>query len=194
MNKPLKIISFVTIIACTAALLFTLQRLYVSSPEQEHQHPQPADSKPATISMKNITLRKREKHKDYELIISAQESLFYRESDTISCKDITCNITHSGNTVANIHAERSTIDQKKKIILFPGIAHGKVRNLFIEGKDFMYNFSDQIITTDQTVTYTHPLFTLSAQHSTISITEQTIHMDKGVYSEISYNATANNGG
>src|SRR5271157_4327251 len=49
-----------------------------------------------TITIKDVTLRETEKHKEYELVVTAQESRFHHVSDVVECCNVLCKINKKG--------------------------------------------------------------------------------------------------
>jgi hypothetical protein len=145
-----------------------------------------------TITIKGITIKESDKVKGYDFVITANESNFNHLSSQIECYDILCNIFRNKNPIASVHAEKSFIDRLSKKILFGGPVKGAIKNLSFSGNDVFYNFSTQKVHTQKSITFSHPNFTFSANHSTVDINSQKIQMSKGVYSEILSDPTPNN--
>lgn len=144
-----------------------------------------------TITIRDITLHEAEKCKGYEMVVTAQESRFHNVSDIVECCNVHCKISKHGQSMATVQATTSRIDRPKRIVTFQGPVQGTFKDLIFHGCDISYNFSDQIVTSDKTTTYTHPLFRFCAQQSTVNINAGTIQMSKGVQSEFSCRAASN---
>ena len=145
----------------------------------------------SAVTIKNITLREYEKKKGYELIVTAQESRLHSSSDLVECKGVTGSIVRHGECVAVVSAEESVIDRSAHNILFKGSVHGMFKELEMQGADIAYDFATHIVTTERVMTYTHPLFLLSAQQSAVNVHAQKIRLSKGVRSEFLYCAASN---
>jgi hypothetical protein len=142
----------------------------------------------SAVTIKNITLREYEKKKGYELVVTAQESRLHSSSDLVECKGVTGSIVRHGERVAIMSAEKSVIDRSAHHILFKGSVHGMFKDLKMYGADIAYDFATHMVTSDRAMTYTHPLFLLSAQQSAVNVHAQKIRLSKGVRSEFLYRA------
>src|SRR5437773_569216 len=99
------LLSLVVTLASLSGVYFFLPMLFQKKQTQSSipstQRPAfPIDTKiggtgPAIIA-KDITLRERDKDKNYEFIVTAQESRFY-PSDIVDCHKVICNIMYHGN-------------------------------------------------------------------------------------------------
>lgn len=148
----------------------------------------------SAVTIKNITLREYEKKKGYELVVTAQESRLHSSSDLVECKGVTGSIVRHGERVAIMSAEKSVIDRSAHHILFKGNVHGMFKDLEMCGADIAYDFATHMVTSDRVMTYTHPLFLLSAQQSAVNVHAQKIRLSKGVRSEFLYRAAADKSG
>ena len=146
-----------------------------------------------TITIKDIILKEHGKDKHYELMVKAKESTVHHVTDSIECKNVACNITHQGKPIAHLSAEKSFVDRQGKNVIFAGPVKGSFKDISMQGRDINYNFSQQIITTDQQTTYTHASFNLSAQQSVVDIKKQKIILKNGVRSEFLSRPAANEG-
>ena len=148
----------------------------------------------SAVTIKNITLREYEKKKGYELVVTAQESRLHSSSDLVECKGVTGSIVRHGERVAVVSAEKSVIDRSAHNIFFKGNIHGMFKDLEMQGADIAYDFATHMVTTDHTMIYTHPLFSLSAQQSAVNVHAQKIRLSKGVHSEFLCCAASNKSG
>jgi hypothetical protein len=142
----------------------------------------PVPPRPAIV-IKNITLREVEKKKGYELVVTAQESKLHTTSDVVECSGVSGSILQHGDCVAMMRAEKSLIDRLAHHVVFTGQVSGFFKELDMSGSDICYNFSTQMVSTDKTITYTHPQFLLAAHKSVMDIGRQKISLSKGVRSE-----------
>jgi hypothetical protein len=142
----------------------------------------------SAVTVKNITLREYEKKKGYELVVTAQESLLLPSSDVIECRGVTGSIIRQGSRVALVSAEKSVINRALHEVMFHGAVQGSFKDIFMSGADIVYNFATQKVRTDRAITYTHPLFQMTACQSRVDVQSQKIVLSKGVSTSFLYRA------
>jgi hypothetical protein len=148
----------------------------------------------AAVAIKNITLHEYEKKKGYELVVNAQKSLLLPGSDIIECHGVTGSIIRHGTHIACVCAEKSVINRTTREITFHGAIQGTFKDIVMHGADVVYNFATNKASTNCVMTYTHPLFQLSAQRSRVDIPRQKIVLSGGVSSLFLYRAATNKSG
>jgi hypothetical protein len=148
----------------------------------------------AAVAIKNITLHEYEKKKGYELVVNAQKSLLLPGSDIIECHGVTGSIIRQGAHIACVCAEKSIINRTAREITFHGTIQGAFKDIVMCGADVVYNFATNKVSTDCIMTYTHPLFQLSAHQSRVDIPRQKIMLSGGVSSMFLYRTATNKGG
>jgi lipopolysaccharide export system protein LptC len=146
------------------------------------------------ITVKDVTLRETDKKKGYELVITAKESKFHYVSDVVECYNVMCKILRNGTQVASLYSHKSLVDRLGKFVLCSGVVKGFFKEVTFNGSDICYNFSTQVVFSDKTITYTHPLFTLSANKSKVDINAQKIELCNGVRSEFLYGSASHKRG
>jgi LPS export ABC transporter protein LptC len=173
-----RIILFLTVIFITfgSAVWVVWQDKILNRPVQ------PNNTTTPTMTIQHITLKQREKKNGLDVLITAQEGIFNQNSDDMQCKHVVFCLGKKNSTLAQLGAQASCINRRTKIIDLQGPIRGFLKDIALRGSDVTLNFSTQMATTDHSLTYTHPNFTLIAQHSQIDLKEQQIKMS-GVWSQ-----------
>ena len=136
------------------------------------------------VTIKQITLHEYSKKKDYELILTADQSSFNHHSETVACQSVVCTILKKNSDIAALYATQAIINRTLKIITCNGPVHGQHQGITLQGNDIAYNFEDQIMTTQQPMIYRFKGLSLTAGQSTANIEAQSIEMWGGVTTEL----------
>jgi len=135
------------------------------------------------VSIKNVTLHEYSKKKDYELILKAEESSLDHTAEKVLCQRVDCTILKNNKDFGALHTTQSLIDRTDKTVSCEGFVHGRLQGVVFEGNDIVYNFADQVMTTQQPMFYTYKNLNLTAAQSTVNIAEQVVQMSGGVKTE-----------
>jgi LPS export ABC transporter protein LptC len=137
----------------------------------------------ACITIKNLIVRETLKNKNYRIIIRAQEGKVFHAQNKIECDNTTCHLWHKNVNIGYIFSQKAFIDKQAKEAFFSDIVYGNLEDLAFRTSNIHYDFANQTVSTDETITYTHPSFSVTAQKSRVDISKKEIHMDGGVRSE-----------
>ncbi len=137
----------------------------------------------ACITIKKLIVRETLKNKDYRIIIKAQEGKVFHAQNKIECNNTTCNLWHKNANIGHIFAQKACIDKQSMHAFFSDLVCGNLEDLSFWTSNIHYDFSNQIVSTDAIITYTHPSFSVTAHKSTADISKKEIHMGDGVRSE-----------
>jgi len=137
----------------------------------------------ASITIKDFTLKELEKSKELEVIINAKECNFIHTSDMVMCTHVTCTLFDHKNISASLKTDKAFVNRTQKAIFLSGSVLGHMKDLIIHGSDIYYNFLQQTLTTDKSIMYTHPDFSLCSHQSFIDLKNNRIEMSNGVVSE-----------
>lgn len=146
----------------------------------------------AEIVIKDLILKEVEKHKGLEFVINASEGKILNSADKIECKNITCVLNNNHKKVADLRSSNAVIHKTTKNVFLSGATVGHTCDMTICGQDISYNYSNQMLTTEKEMRYSHQLFSLIAQKSYVDIKNNKIVMSGGVKSEF-LNGSAGNG-
>jgi LPS export ABC transporter protein LptC len=134
--------------------------------------------------IKGFSIQENLKNKDEVLILNSEEGRVFRKSNQIECINLSCNLHRKENEIAQLKSKNALVDRDKKIVFLQGKVLGYFYELNIEGNDMNYDFSNQIIKTEQPINYIHPNLNLIAKQSTFDIKESQIEMNGGVKCKI----------
>ena len=125
-------------------------------------------------------------------ILTSKEGRIFKKTNEIECKDSVCSLIRNNKEIATLKSIKSLVNRNSKNIFLNGPVDGNFSELEFYGQDVNYNFSNQTIKTDKSLTYNYPNFSLTAQKSVFDLKENKIEMDGGIKSEILNNPTSNN--
>jgi len=137
----------------------------------------------ACITIKNLIVRETLKNKDYRIIIKAQEGKVFHAQNKIECNNTTCHLWHKNTNIGYIFSQKAFIDKQAKEAFFADLVYGNLEDLAFRTSNIHYDFANQMVSTETTITYTHPSFSITAHKSLVDINKKEIHMDGGVRSE-----------
>lgn len=137
----------------------------------------------ACITIKNLIIRETLKNKDYRIIIKAQEGKVFHTQNKIECNNTTCQLWHKNANIGHIFSQKAFINKQEKEAFFSDLVYGNLEDLVFRTSNIHYDFANQQISTEATITYTHPSFSVTAHKSLVDIHKKEIHMDNGVHSE-----------
>jgi len=146
------------------------------------------------IVIQDVQIHEKDKQQRYDVTVSAHEGRFYYPQAYIEASEVTCNIQKDGHDIGSLHATLSSIDQNKKNAFFPGLVQGNLKNLLLTSHDIFYDIALNKAFTSQPTSCKHPQFTMLANQVTIDFSDNSLYLQKGVYSEFLYNATSHKSG
>ncbi len=116
--------------------------------------------------------------------ISADQSCFDKNGQTIECTGAQCRLVECDITVGLINAEKSIIKRNKKIIHLVGNVNGTIHGLAFRATDVDYFMKDHLLITKKTAHFTHPTFTTQARHVCVDVKKKMIKLKGNVVSEV----------
>ena len=178
-------IGLLALLVCCVVLMISFLPNKQPTIQLRHQSTTSQTTTPtsACITIKNLTVRETLKNRDYRIIIKAQEGKVYHIQNKIECNSTMCNMWHNSNCMGYIFSEKAFIDKFKKEVFFSGLVHGQFEDITFRASNIAYDFANQIVNTEATITYTHPSFAITAHKSQASIQDKIIHLTGGVRSE-----------
>lgn len=137
----------------------------------------------ARITIKDFTLKELEKSKELEVVIKAKECNLMHTADTIECSNVICTLIDHEKISASLRTGKAFVNRAQKTIFLFGDVLGVMKDLELYGTDINYNFSQQTLATDKSITISHPDFSVESHQSFIDLKNNKVQMSHGVFSE-----------
>ena len=167
---------------CTSGYLALSRKNKERAQQQTEGDVQTNDIAPE-ITMNNFVLRQIVDPTKSGWIISAKKSDIFHGAKTVELDEVECKMMQAHKEIAVLHAQKTFIDQESKNVQLFGPVHGDFNDLTVEGHNFNYCFSQNVITSKEQAIYKNPDFTITAEKSRIDLGQKKAFLSGGVKTE-----------